>query len=121
VFDASQDSSKAHPVPVRWLAQGRDAAATLDASASPVGFGKNEDDNEITGIHVSNGNPGVKGILGAKVPNLTAGDGKWRWFSTRQHGDNDTFEVIYDGERRAGRQLGRLARSTGLRRTGVLR
>ena len=39
--------------PIRWLAQGRDASATLDAANA--GFGTNEDDNEITGILVSNG------------------------------------------------------------------
>jgi len=41
--------------PIRWLAQGRDASATLDAANA--GFGTNEDDNEITGILVSNGDP----------------------------------------------------------------
>ena len=97
VFDATSDYSKAGTTPIRWLAQGRDASATLDAGASPVGFGKNEDDNEITGIHVSNGDPGVNGILGAKAPNLASGNSKWRWFYTRQHGDNPTFQVIYDG------------------------
>jgi hypothetical protein len=97
VFDATTDYSKAGHLPTRWLAQGRDAAATLDAGASPGGFGKNEDDNEITGIHVSNGDPGVNGILGAKTPKLSSGNTKWRWFYTRQHGDNPTFEVIYDG------------------------
>lgn len=97
VLDTTTDYSKAGNAPVRWLAQGRDASATLDAAASPVGFGKNEDDNEITGIHVSNGDPGVNGILGAKVPMLGTGNTKWRWFYTRQHGDNVTFEVIYTG------------------------
>ena len=44
--------------PIRWLAEGRDASATLDAANG--GFGKNEDDNEITGIIVSNGDPGPR-------------------------------------------------------------
>jgi len=96
LLDATTDYSQAGNAPVRWFAQGRDASATLDAAASPVGFGKNEDDNEITGIHVSDGDPGPNGILGAKAPNLPAGNDKWRWFYTRQHGDNVTFEVVFD-------------------------
>jgi len=96
LLDATTDYSQAGDAPVRWFAQGRDASATLDAAASPVGFGKNEDDNEITGIHVSDGDPGPNGILGAKAPNLPAGNDKWRWFYTRQHGDNVTFEVVFD-------------------------
>ncbi len=76
--------------PLRWLAQGRDASATIDAANG--GFGKNDQDNEITGIHVSDGDIGTDGILGAKVPKLW--DDGWRWFWTQQHGDNFTFEVI---------------------------
>jgi hypothetical protein len=34
------------------------------------GFGKKEGDNEITGMHVSDGNPTANGILGAQVPHL---------------------------------------------------
>jgi hypothetical protein len=41
---------------------------------------KNDGDNEITGEHVSNGDPGHGGILGAQNPRL--GDGRWRWFYT---------------------------------------
>jgi hypothetical protein len=78
--------------PVRWLAEGRDSAATLDADNG--GFGKNDGDNEITGVHVSDGNPGPQGILGAHVPQL--GTPKWRWFWTQQHGDNRTYEVQVD-------------------------
>ena len=76
--------------PIRWLAEGRDASATVDAAGG--GFGKNEGDNEITGIHVSDGDPSVHGILGAKLPNVWH-DG-WRWFWTQQHGDNVTWEVL---------------------------
>jgi hypothetical protein len=28
---------------------------------------------------------------------VDSGNSKWRWFYTRQHGDNPTFEVIYAG------------------------
>jgi hypothetical protein len=71
-------------------AEGRDASATLDAANG--GFGTNEGDNEITGLHVSDGDTGTDGILGAKVPSL--GDRDWRWFYTQQHGDNRTYEVV---------------------------
>ena len=65
-FVLNVDTNYANPSnqPIRWLAEGRDASATLDAANG--GFGKNEGDNEITGIIVSNGDPGADGILGAK-------------------------------------------------------
>jgi hypothetical protein len=94
VLDVTADYSKPANQPLRWLAEGRDPSATLDASASPSGFGKNEGDNEITGIHVSDGDPGKDGILGAKVPHPWQGDDQWRVFYTQQHGDNTTYEVI---------------------------
>ena len=89
VFDTKADYSQAGTRPVRWLAEGRDASATIDSAND--GFGKNDGDNEITGLHVSNGNNGPSGILGASVPEL--GGSKWRWFYTQQHGDNSTYEV----------------------------
>ena len=92
-FDVSADYSDAQNQPVRWLAEGRDASATTDSGGG--GFGKNEGDNEITGLHVSDGDPSIEGILGAKAPNL--GDKKWRWFYTQQHGDNPTYEVLIGG------------------------
>ena len=54
-------------------------------------LGSNEGDNEITGVHVSDGDPGAQGILGAKARNLS--NGEWRFFWTQQHGDNVTWEV----------------------------
>jgi hypothetical protein len=90
VFDVGTDYSNPGNQPLRWLAEGRDPSATLDASSG--GFGKNEGDNEITGVHVSDGDPGVDGIPGAKVPELFSNKG-WRWFYTQQHGDNTTWEV----------------------------
>jgi hypothetical protein len=90
VFDTNVDYSHVANQPVRWLAEGRDASATIDSAFG--GFGKNEGDNEITGAHVSDGDPSVNGILGAKVPNLN--NGHWRWFYTQQHGDNSTYEVV---------------------------
>ena len=89
VFDVSRDNY-AGAQPDRWLAEGRDPSATLDSGNG--GFGKNDSDNELTGVHVSDGDPRPTGILGAKVPHLfTAG---WRWFYTEQHGDNRLYEVI---------------------------
>ena len=90
--DVTRDYSDPANQPVRWLAEGRDASATLDGSATPTGFGKNDGDNEITGIYVSDGDPGVDGILGNEMPDLS--EGQWRWFYTQQHGDNPTYEVL---------------------------
>jgi hypothetical protein len=87
VLDATKDYSRAGVRPLRWLAEGRDASATID-SATPTG---NDGDNEITGVHVSDGDTSTGGILGAKVPDLR--NSQWRWFYTQQHGDNSTFEV----------------------------
>jgi hypothetical protein len=76
------------PAPIRWLAEGRDASATYDALSSP---GYNDGDNEVTGIHVSDGDPTAAGLLGAKIPNPTSAS--WRTFWTQQHGDNTTWEI----------------------------
>jgi hypothetical protein len=89
-FNTTLDYSDSSNQPVRWLAEGRDPSATIDSANS--GFGKNDGDNEITGVHVSDGDPTVNGILGAKIPNLD--DPQWRWFYTQQHGDNPTYEVL---------------------------
>lgn len=72
----------------RWLAEGRDASALYDATTSP---GYNDGDNEITGIHVSDGDASIGGILGAKKP--APFNGTWRTFWTQQHGDNVTWEL----------------------------
>jgi hypothetical protein len=91
IWDVTQDYSTGLQ-PLRWLAEGRDPSATLDSATG--GFGKNEGDNEITGVHVSNGNAGPEGLLGAQVPNLWNSSDKWRWFYTQQHGDNFTWQVV---------------------------
>jgi hypothetical protein len=90
VFNVNLDYSNPANQPVRWLAEGRDPSATIDSAYG--GFGKNEGDNEITGAHVSNGDPSPEGVLGEEVPHLFH-DG-WRFFYTQQHGDNPTYEVI---------------------------
>jgi hypothetical protein len=96
-FDVRLDYSNPANQPVRILAEGRDPSATIDSGlAGQAGF-KNEGDNEITGIHVSNGNPTRVGILGALVPQpFVAG---WRVFYTQQHGDNTTWEILANASR----------------------
>jgi len=88
------DVSRQRPAPLRFLAEGRDPSATIDSAlgdAKAPGF-SNDGDNEITGIHVSDGDPTARGLLGAKVPQpFRAG---WRVFYTAQHGDNVTWEII---------------------------
>jgi hypothetical protein len=83
VLDVTVDYSNPANVPLRWLAEGRDPSATIDSGASPTGFGKNDGDNEITGIHVSDGNPAKDGILGATIPHPWESDGNWRVFYTQ--------------------------------------
>lgn len=90
ILQTNVDYSNPSNQPVRWLAEGRDPSATIDSAFG--GFGKNEGDNEITGVHVSDGDPSLRGILGAKVPDLS--EPQWRWFYTQQHGDNPTYEVL---------------------------
>ncbi len=88
------DVSRAHPRATRFLAEGRDPSATMDsalAAAATPGF-DNDGDNEITGVHVSDGDPSVRGLLGVRVPTLFAGP--WRAFWTQQHGDNVTYELV---------------------------
>ena len=94
IFDTRADYSQGSVQPVRILAQGRDASATLDSSIGAVsgnGF-QNDGDNEITGIHISDGDPSVHGLLGAKYPRPFK-DG-WRVFYTQMHGDNVTYEIL---------------------------
>ena len=50
VFDVTKDYSHGAQ-PVRMLGEGRDPSATLDSANG--GFGRNEGDNELTGIHIS--------------------------------------------------------------------
>jgi hypothetical protein len=100
LFDAQADyGAPSAPPPTRFIAEGRDPSATLDAGlVGQPGF-VNEDDNEITGIHVSDGDPTVNGLLGVHAPNpLGNGDGNvWRIFWTQQHGDNVTHEIVPGG------------------------
>ena len=92
VLNVTVDYSKGEE-PLRFLALGRDPSATIDSALSAekdTGF-QNSGDNEITGLHISDGDASEAGLLGAKIPNLA--DKAWRIFYTQQHGDNTTFEV----------------------------
>jgi hypothetical protein len=91
VFDLRKDYSKGLQ-PRRILAEGRDPSATLDSGFAGLAGFQNEGDNEITGWHVSNGDPSERGILGAKAP--TPFSGGWRVFYTQQHGENFTWEIL---------------------------
>ncbi len=94
VIDLAADYAKGDVAPVRFLAEGRDTAATIDsglAALPDTGF-QNDGDNEITGIHVSDGDASPEGLLGAKIP--TPFENGWRMFWTQQHGDNVTWEVF---------------------------
>ncbi len=93
LFDVTADYSNPSVRPVRFLAEGRDASATIDSGLSGTSGFQNDGDNEITGIHVSDGDPGTNGILGAKVPRPFRGNDAWRVFYTQQHGDNVTWEI----------------------------
>jgi hypothetical protein len=88
-LDDGRDDERHAGTLTRWLAEGRDASATYDAVIPHVTV--NDGDNEITGIHTSDGDPTAGGILGAKLPTPFAKG--WRVFWTQQHGDNVTWEL----------------------------
>ncbi len=92
MFDVRKDYSNPANQPVRIIAEGRDPSATIDSGLLGTAGFQNEGDNEITGIHVSDGDASIGGILGAKKPHALK-DG-WRVFYTAQHGDNITWEII---------------------------
>jgi len=89
VVDVTADYASKDPV--RFLAQTHDDMAAIDAKFLGKDGYQNEGDNEITGIHVSDGNPTVEGLIGTKAP--TPFENGWRLFYTRQHGRNITFEI----------------------------
>jgi hypothetical protein len=92
LFDLNKNYANPSIQPVRILAEGRDAAATLDSQFSGQAGFQNDGDNEITGWHQSDGDPTVHGLLGAKIP--TPFRNGWRLFYTQQHGDNNTWEIL---------------------------
>jgi hypothetical protein len=87
--------------PARLIALGRDAVA------APTG----EEDNEPTGLFVSNGAVSIGGLLGTRKPDAKDDDRDrddrrfgeredehqkktFRWFVTMQHGLNQVFEIL---------------------------
>jgi hypothetical protein len=92
MLDVNADYSKASNQPVRIIAEGRDPAATLDSAFLGLPGFSNEGDNEITGIHISDGDASEAGILGAKNPKAL--ESGWRVFYTQQHGENFTWEIL---------------------------
>ena len=90
VIDVTADYSSKDAV--RFLAQARDDMATIDAGFSGQPGFQNDGDNEITGIHVSNGDASEEGLIGTAVP--TPFENGWQVFYTRQHGRNITFEIV---------------------------
>jgi hypothetical protein len=98
VIDLKADYSKPDTQPTRMIAIGRDALSTIDTmigAAKAEGF-QNEGDNETTGIHVSDGDATVAGLIGTNPP--TPFQAGWRVFYTQQHGENTMFEVLSSGE-----------------------
>jgi hypothetical protein len=92
LFDLNVNYANSGNEPIRILAEGRDASATIDSGLSGTSGFQNEGDNEITGWHLSDGNPAVQGLLGAREPKPFK-EG-WRLFYTQQHGDNFTWEIL---------------------------
>ena len=101
MLDVRLDYSNPANQPVRIIAQGRDPSATIDSGLLGGSGFQNEGDNELTGIHISDGDAGVGGLLGARIPRPFK-DG-WRVFYTGQHGENITWEIVRaqkrDGDR----------------------
>jgi hypothetical protein len=101
LIDVTKDYGRdGAPQPLRWLAEGRDPSATIDSGLADQPDFVNDGDNEITGIHISNGDARKRGILGARVP--TPFEHGWRVFWTQQHGDNITWEVFPARRRHRG-------------------
>ena len=78
----------------RLLAEGRDPEATADVAnheAVPPVTDQNEGDNEVTGVHVSDGSTSTDRIVGDEDPGDEAGV---RTFITQQHGENVTYEIV---------------------------
>ena len=97
MLDARKNYADPANLPLRIIAQGRDPSATIDSALLGTAGFQNDGDNELTGIHVSDGDAGTDGLLGAKIPRPFR-DG-WRVFYTQQHGDNVTYEIIRNPRR----------------------
>jgi hypothetical protein len=73
--------------PRRFLALGQDALA------APTG----QEDNEPTGLHISDGATSVFDVLGTHWPTFEKHK-RFRAFVTQQHGENHLWEIAFDDE-----------------------
>jgi hypothetical protein len=105
-FDVTKPLDQINADAKRLIAQGRDAEATGDVGLrepTPLRT-HNDGDNEVTGIHVSDGSTSPDGILGAQLPfNAGTGHSPWRIFVTGQHGANITYEIVAASNKKHGR------------------
>jgi hypothetical protein len=105
-YDISRSLSQINADAKRLIAQGRDPEATGDIAikepAPPTPLTHNDGDNELTGIHVSDGSTSPAGILGAELPVNAGGSSPWRIFVTGQHGANITYEIIATSHKKHG-------------------
>jgi hypothetical protein len=104
-FDITRPLDKINADAKRLEAQGRDPEATGDSSLRepPPARTHNDGDNELTGIHVSDGSTSPDGLLGADLPKDAGGWSPWRIFITGQHGANMTYEILATGKHKNGR------------------
>jgi hypothetical protein len=75
--------NRQHPernIVARFVALGQDSLAGVPG----------EEDNEPTGLHMSEGDSTIQGLIGTKVFKK----GRARLFFTQQHGENNLFEVF---------------------------
>ena len=105
-FDITKPLNQANADAKRVIAQGRDPEATGDIAikepAPPTALTHNDGDNELTGIHVSDGSTSPSGILGSELPNNAGGWSPWRIFVTGQHGANITYEIVATKSKKHG-------------------
>ena len=101
-FDITKSLDKINADAKRLEAQGRDPEATGDIAikepAPPTPLTHNDGDNELTGIHVSDGSTSTDGILGSDLPKNAGAWSPWRIFITGQHGANITYEILATGK-----------------------
>ena len=92
-FDLTKSRGAINADAQRGEAQGRDPLATADANDHMLGrTNQNDGDNEVTGIHISDGSTTAAGLLGRDDPSKAPGA---RGFVTQQHGANITYQLAY--------------------------
>jgi hypothetical protein len=104
-FDITKPVDQINAAAQRLIAQGRDPEATGDIGLREPAPARthNDGDNEVTGIHVSDGSTSPSGILGSELPsNAGSGRSPWRIFVTGQHGANITYEMVSTAKQKHG-------------------